>query len=107
MNDCYAIKICTTVGEERTGSDGKHILHHKQIVFTGLKLPECQAVNNVRFYYNDGIFYCGGINGYFLRWYAFGFVNALNPICDKVAPKPECFLPLQGTAALTRSQQFQ
>ena len=46
---------------------------------------------------NQGIFKCQ----------ALGFVKALSPWCDNVAPIPECFLPLQGTAALTRSQQFQ
>src|ERR1041385_2528486 len=39
--------------------------------------------------------------------HAFGFVNALSPMCDNVAPKPECFRPDHGTAALTLSQQFQ
>lgn len=38
---------------------------------------------------------------------AFVFVNALNPWCDNVAPKPECFLPAHGNPAVTRSQQFQ
>ena len=42
-----------------------------------------------------------------LKWYALGLVNARKPVCESVEPKPECFLPLQGTAALTRSQQFQ
>ena len=93
--------MCRKIRGKQTGSDGKHFLHHKQLVLLNLKLAECQPLNNVSFYYNDGIFY------YDLKWYALGRVNALNPIWESVAPKPECFLPLQGTAALTRSQQFQ
>src|SRR6267154_1848733 len=41
------------------------------------------------------------------KWYAFGLVNARRPAWESVAPIPECRRPLQGNAALTRSQQFQ
>ena len=68
----------------------------KQVQDDGIKFRMTETSSGWRLSYQED-----------LKCKPLGFTNALNPAWDKVAPKPECLLPLQGSVAETRSQQFQ